>query len=486
MSIPNDGIASSSTGEGAEDAPLLRNETRSEEDTKSSGRHSAKPLSTFILYFMALHFMIAFCEMVLVAPLIKLFEHSLCLSYFNFPVGGVEEEYCKIPEIQQPLARIRGWKSMFDTIPVLLVAIPLGHLGDRYGRRKIMAVSLIGVAASLGEIFVVCAFPRIFPLQLVWLSSIILLCGGGLYSTTAFMWAMASETIPKERRSYAFYYIFSAFYIAELLASFLASITMDISLWLPCGLAMASVITCLILLWIMPDSWVLNHSTNAPENMFANNNVEETSRVSNDSLASGFRAALSDRNVFLATPVFLVGTLRYTTLNVLIQYQSIHFDVKLSKGAIFYTETAIVNIILFLFFIPFLTAHIRVKYSVRPEVIDLVMVRSSVFMLLIGSLSLAFAPSRRVLQLGFGSRVSTLSLVSYWIPDSSKATLYAAIAALENMGHFVGDPSLQMIFAATLRLSNAWHAMPFFVAAILYCLAGFSTVFIKIGRHSRI
>jgi hypothetical protein len=44
------------------------------------------------------------------------------------------------------------------------------------------------------------AFPKIFRLQLVWLSSVILLCGGGLNSASAFMWAMASESIPAERR----------------------------------------------------------------------------------------------------------------------------------------------------------------------------------------------------------------------------------------------------------------------------------------------
>ena len=43
--------------------------------------------------------------------------------------------------------------------PVLLVAIPIGKLGDHHGRRKIMALSLVGVAVSLVEIFVVCMVP---------------------------------------------------------------------------------------------------------------------------------------------------------------------------------------------------------------------------------------------------------------------------------------------------------------------------------------
>lgn len=102
---------------------------------------------------------------------------------------------------------------------------------------------------------------------------------------------------------------------------------------------------------------------------------------------------------------------------------------------------------------------------------------------------------------GFGSRVSALSLVSHWISDDTKATLYAAIAVLENLGHAIGDPSLHQIFAATLRLqfSPFWQALPFFIASVsnlmtfpyeeliekqgLYCLAVVSTLFINFGQH---
>jgi hypothetical protein len=66
---------------------------------------------------MSIHFLLAFCEMILVAPLIRLFEQSLCLSHYDFPSAGIPESMCKGPEIQHPLATIRGWKSMFDTIP---------------------------------------------------------------------------------------------------------------------------------------------------------------------------------------------------------------------------------------------------------------------------------------------------------------------------------------------------------------------------------
>jgi hypothetical protein len=67
---------------------------------------------------------------------------------------------------------------------------------------------------------------------------------------------------------------------------------------------------------------------------------------------------------------------------------------------------------------------------------------------------------------GFGSRVFALSLVSYWIADDAKATLYAAIVVLESLGHAAGDPSIQQIFAASLSLPPFWQAMPFFAGAV--------------------
>lgn len=63
---------------------------------------------------MAIHFCIAFTDIITVAPLIQLFESSLCQNFYDFPVGGVggvEGSDCKVVEIQQALAKVRGVKS---------------------------------------------------------------------------------------------------------------------------------------------------------------------------------------------------------------------------------------------------------------------------------------------------------------------------------------------------------------------------------------
>ena len=114
----------------------------------------------------------------------------------------------------------------------------------------------------------------------------------------------------------------------------------------------------------------------------------------------GLLSALSDTNTLLIIPIFLVGIFRYTTLNILLQYASVQFGMKLSRGATFYTETAMVNMFLFLFLIPRTTSYIRLKYKTSPEVIDLFLVRFSVCMMCIGCLCIGFAPSSKILPIG--------------------------------------------------------------------------------------
>ncbi|KAH8651573.1 hypothetical protein BGZ60DRAFT_188097 [Tricladium varicosporioides] len=269
-----------------------------------------------------------------------------------------------------------------------------------------------------------------------------------------------------------------------MVASFVASLTTDISPWIPCALSMASAILCLALLAIMPTSKIPDEDLALPRS------PQPESTIKTTALARLFET-FSNRNTIFTIPIFLVGILRYATLSMLIQYAHVRFQLKISTGATFYTETAIVNIFLFLFLIPQVTAYIRERYKIRPQVIDLFLVRMSVSLMCIGALAIGLASTSKLLPLGvaifasgFGSRVSALSLISYWIPASSKATIYAAITVLESLGHAVGDPGMQHIFAAALKFENVfWLALPFFVVSGCYFLAALSASCISVENE---
>ena len=81
-------------------------------------------ISHVFLSCLLLYFLVEMYDMITIAPLVALFEQSICRSYYEIhdpssirPGGSVAEHLCKIDSIQEELAIVRGWKLAFDTIP---------------------------------------------------------------------------------------------------------------------------------------------------------------------------------------------------------------------------------------------------------------------------------------------------------------------------------------------------------------------------------
>ena len=114
-----------------------------------------------------------------------------------------------------------------------------------------------------------------------------------------------------------------------------------------------------------------------------------------DQASIGSRRSLLDgiktKNMALSIPVFLVGLLRPTTLNVLMQYTSIYFDWKLSQSAMFISEVAAVNLIMFLVVVPQSMKILQSKYHLGQQTMDLSLLRGSMICLSIGALCLGLA-----------------------------------------------------------------------------------------------
>ena len=64
---------------------------------------------------MTIHFCIAFTDIITTAPLIRLFEESLCKVFYG--VMGIDEGKCKVKAIQRELAGVRGVKGGLDMLP---------------------------------------------------------------------------------------------------------------------------------------------------------------------------------------------------------------------------------------------------------------------------------------------------------------------------------------------------------------------------------
>lgn len=95
--------------------PNIGDEEQSEEPLLGIAKHSdaasaatsmpKKWVPRLVPYFMAIHFLLAFCEIILVAPLIRLFENSLCLQYFGFLKVGCRRRCVRSPRFSVLLLR---------------------------------------------------------------------------------------------------------------------------------------------------------------------------------------------------------------------------------------------------------------------------------------------------------------------------------------------------------------------------------------------
>lgn len=92
-----------------------------------------------------------------------LLEKGLCAEAHpdiaSFLAAGDENPLCKDRAVQGKLALYRGWAYTLDCLPTILLALPLGSLSDRWGRKPIAILSVVGIILGIVWYEVVFYFP---------------------------------------------------------------------------------------------------------------------------------------------------------------------------------------------------------------------------------------------------------------------------------------------------------------------------------------
>ena len=142
---------------------------------------NSPPISLIYVRYgcILLNFLVEMCDMIIIVPTIALLERSICYTYYAEhdphvigPGGLVNERLCKIGPVQEQLAVLRGWKALFEALPghitvwlglelsdwftVMLVAIPLGTVADRFGRKLVFYSSIFGSVTALLWTLLIC------------------------------------------------------------------------------------------------------------------------------------------------------------------------------------------------------------------------------------------------------------------------------------------------------------------------------------------
>ncbi|KAL3708379.1 hypothetical protein TMatcc_006363 [Talaromyces marneffei ATCC 18224] len=137
-------------------------------------------------------------NVVLQPPLLQLKELSSCMSYYG-PGWSLGRD-CRVDSVQNELDTLIKWQQLLDTAPGILFGVFYGMAADRFGRRPVLALALVGITLAAVWTQVVLFWPTVFPTRLTWLSVVFQVAGGGTLVVNAMIFAMVSDIVPEEKR----------------------------------------------------------------------------------------------------------------------------------------------------------------------------------------------------------------------------------------------------------------------------------------------
>lgn len=438
-------------------------------------------------------------------PIYEILEDIICRQMGRMGDGDNSTHGCSgDADVQAELAFLRGWQLTLELLPGILMAIPYGIVGDRYGRKVMFIVCMVGILLTQLFYLLVCWRSDIFPVRLTWAASIFTLIGGGSVILNGIVFAMLSDVSPEASRSTVFFYFGAAVLAGDLVFSSLAAFLMQhVSVWAPIQLSLALFVPVVPLCLTLPETLLKEDPT--PTNVAGTENGAENDTTGPPaSRTKTMRNALSDTAAsFTASTAFLfngadhqVGllltTLLTTTLgrhaqDILLQFTRGRYDWSWAQAGYLVSLKAFVVLLLLLVLLPAISTNYALTRwwpllaGVRtPQQRDLWLARASCVILIVGCLVVGLAPTAAsmitglvVYCLGNGYNLVLRSLLAVLVEPAHRGTLFNAAGILESTGAIIAGPLLAAAYRAGLRLGGLWTGLPFFVAVALFGTALF-------------
>lgn len=264
------------------------------------------------------------------APQMKILEGIICSRYYNVgTLAAPADPDCNTGPVQLELATVAQILNTFNRLPGLIVAIPFGILADRYGRRPVLLLTILGALLQDIMLKAVLWYPDLINPRFIWLSSAALLLGGGDAVCGSMVYLVVADVALPEQRASLFFLLTACGLIAELVATPLSAVLMARDPWIPyfmySGMSLLSgTLPLLFLPETLPkptpgtealqDATSVNHDGEQPTPSAAASSLPTI-----PSLVSRLRP-LKERNVVAVLVAFFVSALGRQSMSFLLQF----------------------------------------------------------------------------------------------------------------------------------------------------------------------
>ncbi|EHK18451.1 uncharacterized protein TRIVIDRAFT_158459 [Trichoderma virens Gv29-8] len=437
---------------------------------------------------------VEFAATLLTISISQIEEGVLCRSFYPDVNNPATDLRCKSENVQSELSTIQGWGFTFAIIPGLITAVPYGVAADKYGRRVILSLSILGLLLVEAGVTIICRFPHIFPIRLIWLAALFTLIGGGTFVFNAMIFTIASDVSTEAQRSTVFFYVAAVAIGGKLISGPLAFMAVQHSVWLSVYIGLVCLLACVLLALAFPETRPLS-AVETEETRNDDDGRSDTSASSNITKSRGLKMRIYDllelEKLAILVKYFwenkrlglLLLSLIFTTLGnyvtiILMQYTTKRFGWTWAKAGLLSSISAFVNLVLLAAILPALSQVLLFKYRLSPVAKDALLARAGMVALTIGAFGIGFSNTTAMLMttlviysLGYGYESSLRSLLIALAGEQHTAMLFAAMSVLQNIGMLIAGPLMAWAFRVGLRWGGAWIGLPFISTGCLLTCA---------------
>ncbi|KAI8962375.1 MFS general substrate transporter [Daldinia sp. FL1419] len=460
-------------------SPLLGPQELSHQSTLESWFLAKRPRSISALVCFAI-FLWVFSGTIAIVPGTKLAEEIFCRRYYGRDTP-IDENMCKVEEIQSKIAYIFGFSITVNGLVGMLVAFPFGVLADR-ARKPIYFLGSLGQVLGVAWMLFIFYFSDRMPVELVLLSPIFEVFGGGLTVATAILYAIISDVQTSENKTISYFFFSlsaqSAFFVGPPIGSKLTEIW---SPWVPLSASLViSILAGSIVLLVPETADIVESRTNDEDSRkrgwyrFIVIQIKHQVKAIRNS-----QQLLRKRSVLLILLAFMLITpIALGTGTTFLQYYSTRFHKTLEEAGYMLAIKGGLTVLVMGIFLPGLSRFSSSPNSpIRLSAFrkDLLLAQVSAAFLCLGFLALAGPNTgfiiRGLVILTFGSGLGPLcrSILTNFVQHGQTSQLFTLVSIVETIGSLAGGPVLAWTFSTGLKLQDFWIGLPYiFLSALSF------------------